>query len=218
MAALEHAFRLWTVTSPPGAFAREPAVVGRSGAVFAAHLHDEPTIGFDPSARRDAWVVVRRLTSGGTTGPRAVVASGRGSDRDRATGEAGGTAGFARSRACELSRRSLVPSSPDRLLVPGRTATGLRLRSRIGGDVDHRVVGARRQVRPRRRAAPRGGRDRLARGGRSGSGGRVRCRPSGHSGSRRSDAPVAVRSERHEYGGNVARPWSMRWSGPASIR
>lgn len=28
---------------------------------------DEPTTGFDPSARRDAWEVVRRLTSGGTT-------------------------------------------------------------------------------------------------------------------------------------------------------
>ncbi len=28
---------------------------------------DEPTTGFDPSARRDAWDVVRRLTSGGTT-------------------------------------------------------------------------------------------------------------------------------------------------------
>ncbi|MDA8286185.1 MAG: ABC transporter ATP-binding protein [Actinomycetota bacterium] len=27
---------------------------------------DEPTTGFDPSARRDAWEVVRRLTSGGT--------------------------------------------------------------------------------------------------------------------------------------------------------
>ncbi len=28
---------------------------------------DEPTTGFDPSARRDAWEVVRNLTSGGTT-------------------------------------------------------------------------------------------------------------------------------------------------------
>jgi ABC-2 type transport system ATP-binding protein len=28
---------------------------------------DEPTTGFDPSARRDAWEVVHRLTSGGTT-------------------------------------------------------------------------------------------------------------------------------------------------------
>jgi ABC-2 type transport system ATP-binding protein len=28
---------------------------------------DEPTTGFDPSARREAWEVVRRLTSGGTT-------------------------------------------------------------------------------------------------------------------------------------------------------
>ena len=28
---------------------------------------DEPTTGFDPSARRGAWDVVRRLTSGGTT-------------------------------------------------------------------------------------------------------------------------------------------------------
>ena len=28
---------------------------------------DEPTTGFDPSARRDAWELVRRLTSGGTT-------------------------------------------------------------------------------------------------------------------------------------------------------
>jgi ABC-2 type transport system ATP-binding protein len=28
---------------------------------------DEPTTGFDPSARRGAWEVVRRLTSGGTT-------------------------------------------------------------------------------------------------------------------------------------------------------
>lgn len=28
---------------------------------------DEPTTGFDPSARHDAWEVVRRLTSGGTT-------------------------------------------------------------------------------------------------------------------------------------------------------
>ncbi len=28
---------------------------------------DEPTTGFDPSARRDAWEVIRRLTSGGTT-------------------------------------------------------------------------------------------------------------------------------------------------------
>ena len=68
MAALEHAFRLRTVTPPPGNFAQDPAVVGKPGAVLAAHVHDEPTIEFDPSARRDAWVGVRRFASGGATG------------------------------------------------------------------------------------------------------------------------------------------------------
>jgi ABC-2 type transport system ATP-binding protein len=39
------------------------ALVGRPELIFL----DEPTTGFDPSARRDAWQVVRRLAEGGTT-------------------------------------------------------------------------------------------------------------------------------------------------------
>ncbi len=72
---------------------------------------DEPTTGFDPSARRDAWDVVRRLTSGGAT----VLLTTRSRRRLGCRGLRGGRAPLpVRAAADQVAAKALSLATPAR--------------------------------------------------------------------------------------------------------
>ena len=167
-------------------------IVGRPDLLFL----DEPTTGFDPAARRNAWELVRELGSGGTT----VLLTTHYLDEAEHLADRVGVL---------VSGRLVAEGTPDELIGGGAGATTVRFE--LPADVDEADVlavvpgGSDRAPRPGRvhhRHADRGRQRGHRLGPRAGHRAhRPRGRPA-HAGGR---LPRARRSRRAGGGGTVSR-------------